>query len=141
MKNVLTPLAKSVLMPLRLMTAVSVTSPAIQKKFMDWDDYTDIEMIKCIEESVLLNEAVSTTIENEANKQKVEFIGMFVGILASVLLGNMRAGKRVLNNFEIQKYYQDEPKLNGVYPRNNLPKIKDGAYALTLNEYNSIGTH
>ena len=32
MENVLTPLAKSVLMPLRLTTAVSVTSPAIQKK-------------------------------------------------------------------------------------------------------------
>ena len=63
---------------------------------MDRDDYTDIEMIKCLEESVLLNEAVSTTIENEANKQKGEFIGMLVSILASVLLGNMRAGKRVI---------------------------------------------
>ena len=33
-----------------------------------------------------------------------------------------------LTNFEIQKYYQNEPKFNGVYSRNNLPKIKDGAY-------------
>ena len=31
-----------------------------------------------------------------------------------------------LTNFEIQKYYQTEPKFNGVYLRNNLPKIKDG---------------
>ena len=30
-----------------------------------------------------------------------------------------------LTNFEIQKYYQNEPKFNGVYSRNNLPKIKD----------------
>ena len=96
MKNVLTPLAKSVLMPLRLTTAVSVTSPAIQKKIMDRDNYTDIEMIKCLEESVSLNEPVSTTIENEANKQKGEFIGMLVSILASALLGNMRVGKRVI---------------------------------------------
>ena len=29
----------------------------------------------------------------------------------------------LLTNFEIQKYYQDEPKLNGIYARNNLPKI------------------
>ena len=29
-----------------------------------------------------------------------------------------------LSNFEIQKYYQNEPKFNGVYSRNNLPKIK-----------------
>ena len=32
-----------------------------------------------------------------------------------------------LTNFEIRKYYQNEPKFNGVYSRNNLPKIKDGA--------------
>ena len=30
-----------------------------------------------------------------------------------------------LNNFDIQKYYQNEPKLNGVYSRDNLPKIND----------------
>ena len=35
-----------------------------------------------------------------------------------------------LTNFEIQKNYQNEHKLNGVYSRNNLPKIKDGAYAI-----------
>ena len=45
-----------------------------------------------------------------------------------------------LTNFEIQKYYQDEPKFNGVYSRNNLPKIKDGAYVINLDEYKSIGT-
>ena len=31
-----------------------------------------------------------------------------------------------LTNLEIQKYYQNKPKFNGVYSRNNLPKIKDG---------------
>ena len=31
-----------------------------------------------------------------------------------------------LKNFEIQKYYQKEPKFNGVYSRNNLAKTKDG---------------
>ena len=31
-----------------------------------------------------------------------------------------------LKSFEIQKYYQNEPKFNDVYSRNNLPKIKDG---------------
>ena len=46
-----------------------------------------------------------------------------------------------LTNFEIQKYYQNKPKLNGVYLRNNLPKIKDGAYVMNLYEYESIGTH
>ena len=46
-----------------------------------------------------------------------------------------------LTNFEIQKYYQNEPKFNGVYSRNKLPKIKDGAYVINFDEFKSIGTH
>ena len=37
-------------------------------------------------------------------------------------------------NFEIQKYYQNEPKFNGIYSRNNLPKIKDGKFVINLDE-------
>ena len=48
---------------------------------------------------------------------------------------------RPLTNFEIQYYYQNEPKFNGVYSRNNLPKINDGAHVINLDEYKSIGTH
>ena len=44
-------------------------------------------------------------------------------------------------NFEIQKYYENESKFNGVYSRNNLSKIKDGAYIINLDEYESIGAH
>ena len=46
-----------------------------------------------------------------------------------------------LINLEIQKYYQDEPKFNGVYSRNNLCKIKDGTNVISLEEYESVGTH
>ena len=46
-----------------------------------------------------------------------------------------------LTNIEIQTYYQNEPKVNGVYSRNNLSKIKDGVYIINLDEYGSIGTH
>ena len=47
-----------------------------------------------------------------------------------------------LTNFEIQKYYQNEPRFNGVYSRNNLPKkIKDGAYVINLDEYADVGTN
>ena len=46
-----------------------------------------------------------------------------------------------LTNFEKQKYHQNEPKFNGVYSRNNLLKIKDGAYVRNLDEYKSIGSH
>ena len=31
-----------------------------------------------------------------------------------------------LTNSEIQNYYQNEPKFNGIYTRNNLPEKKDG---------------
>ena len=47
-----------------------------------------------------------------------------------------------LTNFEIQKYYQNEPIFNGVYSRNNLPKqIKDGAYLINLDKHKDTGTH
>ena len=46
-----------------------------------------------------------------------------------------------LTNFEIQMYYQNKPKFNGVYSRNSLPKVKDGAYVINLDEYKSTGTH
>ena len=46
-----------------------------------------------------------------------------------------------LTNFEIQRYYQNEPKFNGNYSRNNLSKMQDGAYIINLYEYESIGTH
>ena len=41
----------------------------------------------------------------------------------------------------MQKYYQSEPKFNGVYSRNNLSKIKNKAYTINLEEYESIVTH
>ena len=40
-----------------------------------------------------------------------------------------------LIHFEIQKYYQGETKFNGVYSRNNLPKKKDEAYVIDIDEY------
>ena len=46
-----------------------------------------------------------------------------------------------LTNFEIQKYYQKEPKFNGAYSSNTLLKIMDGEYVINLDEYESIGTH
>ena len=47
-----------------------------------------------------------------------------------------------LTNFEIQKYYQNKLRFNGVFTRNNLPKkIKDGAYVTNLDESADIDTH
>ena len=55
-----------------------------------------------------------------------------------------------LTNFEIQEYYQNEPRFNGVFSRDNLPNnnnnnnnnnIKNGAYVINLDKYYDIGTH
>ena len=45
-----------------------------------------------------------------------------------------------LTNFEIQKYYQNEHRFNGVYSRDNLFKIKNGTYIINLDKYSDIGT-
>ena len=40
-----------------------------------------------------------------------------------------------LINFETQKYYQNEPRFNGVYSRDNLPnKRRDEAYCFECTE-------
>ena len=47
-----------------------------------------------------------------------------------------------MTNFEIQKYYQNEPRFNGVYSRDKLPnRIKDETYIINLDEYSETGTH
>ena len=46
-----------------------------------------------------------------------------------------------LTNFKIQKYFQNGPKFNGVYSRNNLPEIRGGEYIIQLDEYESVGNH
>ena len=45
-----------------------------------------------------------------------------------------------LTNFEIQRYYQNQRKLSGVYLGKRLPKTKDGTYVINLNKYKLIGT-
>ena len=51
----------------------------------------------------------------------------------------------------MSKYYKNEPRFNGVYSRNTLPKtirskelgsaVKKGAYVINLDEYENTGTH
>ena len=46
-----------------------------------------------------------------------------------------------LTNFKIRKYYQNEPKFNGVYSRNNSSKKNMRIYIINHDENESIGTH
>ena len=94
---------------------------------------------------------------------------MLLGTLGASLLGNLVSGKGILRagsrnkkrksncqswlwkqngflmpsnpltNFEIKRYYQNEPIFNSVYSRNNLfKKIKDGANVINLDEHAEI---
>ena len=48
----------------------------------------------------------------------------------------------LFTNLEIQKYYQNETSIHGVYSCDNLPdQIKDRAYLIYLDEYADVGTH
>ena len=115
-----------------------------------------MKIVKYLEEFVLLIKFISETLKNETKEQKGQFLGMLLGTLGVSLLRNLLIGKDTikagevsgflmlvhpLTNFEIQKYYQNEPKLNAVYSRNHLSKIEDGTYAINLDEFKSIGAH
>ena len=103
MKNVLKPLAKSVLIPLGLTLAASATDAAIHKKMfgssntrliISNEEMDDImKMIKSLEESGLLIKGVSETSKNEAKEQKEGFLSMLLGILGASLLINLLTGK------------------------------------------------
>ena len=128
-----------------------------------------IKIIKELENSDILLKGVSKTIENEIKEQRGGFLSMLLGTLGASLLGNLLTGKGImragdgivragegskkknlnallpfhpLTNIEISEYYSNEPRFNGVYSRDNLPKItKKGAYIINLDEYENTGTH
>ena len=46
-----------------------------------------------------------------------------------------------LTNFGILDYFKDEPRFNGLYSRNNLSRLKNGAYVINLDHSKNTGTH
>ena len=109
-RNVIKSLAKSVLIPLGLTRAAPAADAGIHKKILGSgkhkqnnntitliisnDEMKDIiQIVKSIEDSGLLLEGVSETIQNEAKEQKGGFLSMLLGTLGAILLGNILAGK------------------------------------------------
>ena len=100
-KNVIKPLAKSVLIPLGLTAAASAADAGIHKKILGSgtttliisnDEMKDIiETVKSLEGD--LPEGVGETIQNEAKEQRGGFLSMLFGILGASLLGNILTGK------------------------------------------------
>ena len=123
MKNVIKPLAKTVLIPLGLTAAASAADPGIHKKVLGSghhssdsashnntiliisnDEMKDIiKIVKSLEDSSLLPEGVSETVQNKARKQRGGFCSMLLGTLGASLLGTIltvrginRAGEGVI---------------------------------------------
>ena len=106
MKNALTPLAKTVLFPLRLSAGISVADAAIQKKIygsgataliISIDEMEDImKIVKSLEESGLLINGISEAIRNGTKEQKDRFLPMLLGTLAASIFGNALAEKGVI---------------------------------------------
>ena len=101
-KNVIKPLAKSVLIPLGLTAAASAADAGIHKKILGSGTTTliisndemkgIIRIVKSLEDSGLLLKGVNKTIQNEAKEQRGGFLSMLLGTLAASLLGNILAG-------------------------------------------------
>ena len=106
-KNVIKPLAKSILIPLGLTAAASPADMGIRKKILGSgkhnttliisnDEMEDIiKIVKSLEDSGLLLKGVSETVQNEAKEQKGGFLSMLLGTLGASLLGNILAGKGI----------------------------------------------
>ena len=102
-KNVIKPLAKSVLIPLGLTAAASAADAGIHKKILGSgtttliisnDEMKDIiRIVKSLEDSGFVSKVVSETIQNEAKKQKGGFFSMLLGTLGVSLQENILAGK------------------------------------------------
>ena len=96
-KNVIKPLAKSVLIPLGLSAAASAADAGIHKKVLGSGNTTLIssneEMNEALEDSNILLKGVTETVKNETKEQKGGFLSMLLGTLGASLLGNLLTGK------------------------------------------------
>ena len=103
MQNVITPLAKSVLIRLALTAAASATDAGIHKQVLGSGNNTTLiisnneieDLIKSLEDSGLLLKGVTESVQNEIKEQKGGFLSMLLGTLGASLLGNLLTGKGV----------------------------------------------
>ena len=104
-KNVIKPLAKSVLIPLGLTAAASAADAGIHKKILGSGNTTLIisneemndimKIVQALEDSNILLKGVTKTVQNEVKEQKGGFLSMLLGTLGASLLGNLLTGKGI----------------------------------------------
>ena len=103
-KNVITSLAKSVLIPLGLTAAASAADAGIHKKILESGNTTTliisnkdmkdlIKIVNSLEDSGLLLKGVTESVQKEVKEQKGGFLSVLLGTLGASLLGNLLTGK------------------------------------------------
>ena len=106
-KNVIKPLAKSILIPLGLTAAASAADAGIHKKILGSGNMTTliisndeihdiIKIVKSLEVSGLLVKGVTETVQNDVKEQKGGFLSMLLRTLGASLLGNILTGKGII---------------------------------------------
>ena len=106
MKNFITPLARSVLIPLGLTAAASAADAGIHKKILGSGGHTTliilnneiedlIKIVKSLGDSGLLLKEITESVQNEIKGQKSGFLSMLLGTLGASFLGNLLTGKGV----------------------------------------------
>ena len=116
-KNVITSLAKSVLIPLGLTVAPSAADAGIYKKILGSGGHTTliisnkdmedlIKVVKSLEDSGLLLNGVTESVQNEVKEQRGGFLSMLLGTLGASLLGNLLSGNRWVVNKKTKEYIE-----------------------------------
>ena len=104
--NVIKPLAKWVLISLGLTAAALAAYAGIHKKILGSGNTTTliisnnemediIKIVKSLEDSGLLLEGVTETVQNEVKEQKRGFLGTSLGTLGASLLGSLLTEKGI----------------------------------------------
>ena len=120
------------------------------------DDMNDlIKIVTALEEHDILLKGISKKIKNETKEQRGGFLSMLLGTLGASSLGNLLTGKGIyrtdqglyrtgqglkknlipfhpLTNFEIMDYFKDVKGFNGVFSRDSLSNLRNGAYVINL---------
>ena len=111
-KNVIKPLAKSVLIPLGLTAAASAADARIHKKMLGSARHQSssashnmttliisnnkiediIKIVKSLEDSGLLLKSITKAVQNKVKEQKGGFLSILLGTLGGSLLGNLLTG-------------------------------------------------
>ena len=121
--------------------------------FISNEDMNDIiKIIKSFEDSGVFIDGVTVTVKHEIKEEETPLAASLVqSVISSVVEGLEEQKKDMwikilvplhpLNNIEITNYFNYEPRFNGVFSRKSLPRIKDAAHAINLDDKKSKGTH